>query len=186
MEYMSEPNMPFTSLGSHLKYVREQAKQTLAEVSGAVEIDQDYLERIEAGIERPAEDILLLLISYFGVKDREAVQLWESAEYDSDLPDEIKPDSDLTQLSNKSTVVLLAMDMRAVYSDGVEVTANPAGVTMNFTQTLSGSQTSPIARIGMSQQQAEQVIKSLQTALLHAKYVGDKKFLPPTTDSQPN
>lgn len=57
------------------------------EVSGAVEIDEKRLKRIEAGIERPAEDILLLLISHFGVADREAVQLWELADYDSDMPD---------------------------------------------------------------------------------------------------
>ena len=69
---MSESPAPFMSLGNHLKYVREQARQSLAEVSGAVEIDEAYLQRIEAGVERPAEDILLLLISHFGVKDREA------------------------------------------------------------------------------------------------------------------
>lgn len=181
---MSESPAPYMSLGNHLKYVREQAKQSLAEVSGAVEIDEDYLQRIEAGVERPAEDILLLLISHFGVKDREAVQLWESAEYDSELPDEFKPENDLAQLGNKPVVMLMAMDMRTVYSDGVDVMATPAGVTVNFTQTLAGSQHSPVARIGMSQHQAEQVIKSLQAALLRAKYIGDTKLLPPATDKQ--
>lgn len=179
---MSESPAPFMSLGNHLKYVREQAKQSLAEVSGAVEIDEDYLQRIEAGVERPAEDILLLLISHFGVKDREAVQLWESAEYDSDMPDEFKPENELS--GNKPVVMLMAMDMRTVYSDGVEVIATPAGVTMNFTQTLAGSQRSPVARIGMSQHQASEVIKSLQTALLHAKYIGGTKFLPPAKDNK--
>ncbi len=181
---MSESPAPFMSLGNHLKYVREQARQSLAEVSGAVEIDEAYLQRIEAGVERPAEDILLLLISHFGVKDREAVQLWESAEYDSDLPDEFKPENELSQLGNKPVVMLMAMDMRTVYSDGIEVVATPAGVTMNFSQTLAGSQSSPVARIGMSQQQAEQVIKSLQTALLHAKYNNGNKLLPPAKDDK--
>lgn len=181
---MSEPNKPFTSLGNHLKYVREQAKQSLAEVSGAVEIDESYLQRIEEGVERPGEDILLLLISHFGVKDREAVQLWESAEYDSAIPDDFKSENELAQLGNKQVVMLMAMDMRTVYSDGLEVLATPAGVTMNFTQTLSGSQVSPVARVGMSQQQAEQVIKSMQTALLHAKYIGGTKLLPPSSDDK--
>lgn len=181
---MSESEARYMSLGNHLKYVREQAKQSLAEVSGAVEIDEDYLQRIESGVERPGEDILLLLISHFGVKDREAVQLWESAEYDSDMPDEFKPENDLSQLGNKPVVMLMAMDMRTVYSDGLDVVANPAGVTMNFTQTLAGSQISPVARIGMSQQQAEQVIKSLQAALLHSKFIGGTKFLPPSDDSK--
>lgn len=181
---MSDSKKPFTSLGSHLKYVREQAKQSLAEVSGAVEIEENYLERIEAGLERPAEDILLLLISHFGVKDREAVQLWESAEYDSDLPDEIKPETDLHNLVNKPLVMLLATDMRTIYSDGLEVIATPAGVTLNFSQKQSASQVNPVARIGMSQQQAEEVIKTMQTALLHAKYLNGVKMLPPSIDTQ--
>src|ERR1700683_4187621 len=89
-EGMKESNAPYITLGQHLKYVREQSRQSLLEVSGAVEIDEDRLERIEAGIERPAEDILLLLISHFGVADREAVQLWELADYDSEMPEQIK------------------------------------------------------------------------------------------------
>jgi transcriptional regulator with XRE-family HTH domain len=180
---MSEHEARYMSLGNHLKYVREQAKQSLAEVSGAVEIDEAYLRRIEAGVERPAEDILLLLISHFGVKDREAVQLWESAEYNSDMPDEIKPENIVHDLNNKPVVMLLATDMRTIYTDGVEVIATPAGVTLNFTQTVNNTQYSPVARIGMSQQQAEQVIKSMQTALLHAKFINGKKLLPPAQES---
>ena len=34
---MSEQNAPFVTLGRHLKYVREQLQQSLAEVSGAVQ-----------------------------------------------------------------------------------------------------------------------------------------------------
>jgi transcriptional regulator with XRE-family HTH domain len=176
---MSQPNAPYLTLGSHLKYVREQSKQSLSEVSGAVEIEEKHLERIEAGLERPAEDILLLLISHFGVQDREAVQLWELAEYDSDIPEEIKPESLSAQMGGKPMVMLLAVDVRTMYSDGIEVTANPAGVTLHFTQALSSSQLAPVARVGMSHHQAEQVIRELQQALLRAKYVSDTKLLPP-------
>jgi transcriptional regulator with XRE-family HTH domain len=177
---MSESKAPYASLGSHLKYVREQAKQSLAEVSGAVEIEEGYLARIEAGIERPAEDILLLLISYFGVKDREAVQLWESAEYDSGIPDEIRADKDV-DLAGKSMVMLLAMDTRTIYSDGLDIHLNPAGVTLSFTQS-GKSQAVPAAKVGMSYNQAEQVVKSLEKALLHAKY-NQTKLLPPPNNA---
>jgi transcriptional regulator with XRE-family HTH domain len=169
-------------LGNHLKYVREQSKQSLAEVSGAVEIEEQQLARIEDGLERPAEDVLLLLISHFGVQDREAVQLWELAEYDSDdMPDEIRLSTDPAQLAGKSMILLLATDVRTLYSDGLEVTINPAGVTLNFTQGVNQSQNAPVARVGMSHQQAEQVIHTLQQALLHAKYNGGAKRLPPST-----
>ena len=180
--FMREPNAPYITLGSHLKYVREQSRQSLAEVSDAVEIEEQHLVRIEAGLERPSEDILMLLISHFGVQDREAVQLWELAEYDSDIPEVIRPRLDhetIQQLGGKPMVMLLAVDVRTMYSDGLEVTVNPAGVTMNFTQTVSQSQQAPVARVGMSQQQAEQVIRALEQALLHAKYLGSTKLLPP-------
>jgi len=173
---MSESQQPFVTLGRHLKYVREQSEQSLAEVSGAVEIDEDHLQRIEEGTERPAEDILLLLISHFGVQDREAVQLWELAEYDSEVPDEIRPE----QAVGKPMVMLLAIDVRTMYSDGVEMTVNPAGVTMHFTQASGPKQHNSVARIGMSHQQAQQVIRDLEQALLRAKYLGPTKLLPPT------
>ena len=88
---MNEQQTPFVSLGRHLKYVREQSKQSLMEVSGAVEIEEKSLELIEAGIERPAEEILLLLISHFNVAETEAVQLWEWAHYQKTIPEKITP-----------------------------------------------------------------------------------------------
>ena len=167
-------------MGSHLKYVREQSRQSLIEVSGAVEIDEKRLERIEAGLERPAEDILLLLISHFGVADREAVQLWELADYDSDMPDQIKADGGGgEQFTAKNVVMLVGFDTRSIYSDGLDVIWNKAGMTLNFTQATGPSQDLSVARIGMSYEQAERVLHDLQQAVLRAKYVGETKLLPP-------
>lgn len=170
---------PFSSLGKHLRYVREQSQQSLAEVSGAVEIDEHHLERIEAGLERPPEDVLLLLISHFGVKDREAVQLWESAEYESDMPDEIKITAEVPHGDARPAIMLLAMDMRAIYSDGLDIVVNPAGLTLNFTQTSSSSEPVPVSRVGMSLQQAEAVVDAMQRALMHAQHNRQTKLLPP-------
>jgi hypothetical protein len=185
MEYMSRSDTPYKTLGSHLKYVREQSRQSLTEVSGAVEIEEEELERIEAGLERPVEDILLLLISHFGVPDREAAQLWELGEYEGDLPEDIQPMNDNSQqFVPKPTVMILAMDMRTMYSDGLEVAVDPSGVTLQFTQALNASQAAPIARLGMSHVQAEEVIRTLQQALLSAKYVSATKQLPPPQSEQ--
>ena len=175
---MSETGKPFTSLGKHLKYLREQHKQSLAEVSGAVEIDERTLERIEEGTLRPDEDILLLLITHFEMPDQEAVQLWEMAGYDGELPDQIQP-ADVA--STKHAVVVLAMDVRTVYSDGLEIIANPAGLTLNFTQTASATKCNSVARVGMSLEQAEQVLAQLQSEVLRLKYAGKNRILPPTT-----
>ncbi len=177
---MSESNAPFTTLGKHLKYVRQQLDQSLAEVSGAVEIDENRMARIEAGEERPTEDILLLLISHFGMQEQQALQLWDLADYGDELPDQIKPN--VEQIVNKSVVMLLAMDMRAIYSDGVEADVTKAGITLNFTQASSQGATTPVSRVGMSVDQAQEVLTTLQTAILQARYNNSTKLLPPKTD----
>ena len=177
---MSESNAPFTTLGKHLKYVRQQLDQSLAEVSGAAETDESRMARIEAGEERPTEDILLLLISHFGMQEQQALQLWELADYGDELPDQIKPD--VEQIVNKSVVMLLSMDMRAIYSDGVEADVTKAGITLNFTQESGQGSTTPVSRVGMSVDQAQEVLNTLQTAILQARYSNSTKLLPPKTD----
>ncbi len=181
---MSKEKAPYLSLGSHLKYVREQSHQSLAEVSGAVEIDEKVLSDIEAGKERPDEEILLLLISHFNVKDREAVQLWELADYDTDLPDQIKLENDNN--TPKTMVMLLANDNRTMYSDGIEVITNNAGVTMNFTQMQNPTQASTVAKVGMSFDQAQEVLNTLQKALIKARYLGNHNRLPDQTRRKPS
>lgn len=181
---MSDINPPFVALGKHLKYVREQSRQSLSEVSGAVEIDEQLLERIEAGVERPAEDILLLLISHFGVQDQEAIQLWELANYDGEMPDQIRSDANNFQPNGKPVVMLLAVDMRTIYSDGIDIQCAQTGVTLNFTQ-VAGRQAKPmpVARVGMSYEQAEQVLSNLQKALIKVKYLRSRRALPPKSQT---
>lgn len=171
---------PFKMLGDHLKYMREQLKESLLEVSGAVEIDADDLQRIEQGSERPSEDILLLLIQHYNMQDQEAVQLWELAGYDSDdSPHKAKMEANAAALmQNKQLVMLLAMDVRTMYSDGVDISINDAGLTMNFTQTTGEGQHQAVGRIGMSYDQAAEVLKTLEQALLRAKYLNHRKSLP--------
>lgn len=178
---MSESEKPFVKLGHHLRNVREQSKRSLAEVSGAVEIDEVQLRRIESGEERPEEDIMLLLIHYFNVQDQEAMHLWELAEYDSEFNEHVQFETvtDTAQSNGKPMVMIVAMDMRTQYSDGLDVTVNQAGVTLQFTQTgMNGNQPNPVARIGVSHQQAESIIQAMQQALLYSKY-GGPKMLPP-------
>jgi hypothetical protein len=162
---MQESNTaPYKSLGSHLKYVREQKSETLAETAGAVEIDIETLERYESGLECPAEDVLMLMIDHFDVKDQEAVQLWESAGYTRN--NDNRQRSPFENIEKGAAVVVLALDMRTQYTDGIEVTAGKNGVVMQFTQ---GPDPQPVARLGMSYDQAEEVLKTLQLAVLHGR-----------------
>ncbi len=164
---MSEANKehPFKSLGGKLKQLREKRQESLAEVSGAVEIDPDVLQAFEQGSERPGEDILLLLISHFATKDEVATKLWELAGYDQDeLP--MQQSDNAASQSIKSDAVTMANNAPVVYTDMVHVMVNNYGVVMNFMQT-SGSNTQPqaIARIGMSREHAASVLEILQKTL---------------------
>ena len=189
---MNRPEKPFANLGKHLRDVREQSKRSLAEVSGAIEIDEQALRLIEMGQKRPEEDVMLLLISYFGVHDQEALHLWELAHYDSDLTDHVQFHEAGHEaeggLSGKPVIMMLAMDVRTMYSDGLEINWNHAGMTLNFTQTNSQAVGQPpvisVARVGLSYNQAELVLKNLEQALLRAKYVGNTKLLPPPKNQQ--
>jgi hypothetical protein len=165
---------PYKTLGTHLKFVREQKNETLAEASGAVEIDLETLERIEAGTERPSEDILMLLINHFDLQDQEAVQLWESAGYDSN--DGRRKAAQ--EVAEKAAVIVVTMDNRVGYSDGLVVDASQAGLVLNFTQgdAAKGEQT-PVSKIGVSYEQAAQIIKTLQYAVAYGKH--GRRLLPP-------
>lgn len=179
---MSEqPNSsgPFQPLGQHLKYLREQLSESLAEVSGAVEIDTVLLERIESGLVRPAEDVLLLLINHFDMQDHEALRLWELAGYDGDVPEQLRPLGE-PDAQTKTIIMMLTHDIRTLYSDGVEITPTNAGITLTFTQTTT-TQAAPISRIGMSYEQARQLLQTLQQAMLKGTYLKGPKALPPRT-----
>lgn len=177
---------PYSTLGKHLRYLREQHRESLAEVSGAVEIDEAALARIEAGHERPAEDILLLLINHFNMQDQEAVQLWELAGYDSENSDKAKLDDILQDAlsTHKPVVIVLGVDGRTMYTDAVQIDVNEAGVIMNFGQLNAKQQQQSVARLGMSYEQAEVVLRKLQQSLLHGKYNQGPKLLPPATDQE--
>lgn len=157
-----------------MKTIRERLRESLIEVSGAVEIDEKTLQLIENGHERPSEDVLLLLISHFRVQDEKAAELWRLAGYDNRSRD----NDDTVQAARNTMMVMI--DPRIIYSDNVEVAASPQGVVLNFAQT-SGPQGQPlaVARIGMSSEQAKTVIGVLHQALHELNNPRIRKQLPP-------
>jgi transcriptional regulator with XRE-family HTH domain len=185
MVVMSDTSsQPYQTLGKHLRYLREQQQETLADVSGAVEIDEQLYERIELGQERPAEDILMLLISHFDMQDQEAGQLWELAGYHDTQNPERKHQEELLHEAlsgTKPIVLVMGMDARTLYTDHVSVDRSKAGITLQFGQQTS-KQVQSIAKLGMSYEQAATVIVELQKALLRADYEDQPRLLPPSTD----
>lgn len=161
-EKSQEP--PFKQLGEKLKVIRQKLHESMAEVSGAVEIDEPTLKRIEQGQERPAEDILLLLINHFGMQDDEAASLWQLAGYDQPKPREHDHGSSSEEL-NRSTILVMAVDPRVIYSDGVHISANNNGVILAFSQGSGTPNALTTAKVGMSREQAQALVRTLQDAL---------------------
>jgi transcriptional regulator with XRE-family HTH domain len=177
---------PFKTLGKYLKSLRQKQQESLGETSGAVEIDVEKLDRYERGVEPPTEDILLLLISHFGLKDEEAVELWELAGYSRSDVETATEQRNRPSASRAMQVTLVALDNRVLHSNGVEVNVdNAGGVVLNFLEGASGGQAPyTVSRVGMSADQAQNLLNTLQSALLHQKYNAGPKALPDTSAEQ--
>jgi transcriptional regulator with XRE-family HTH domain len=175
---MSDANTstPYKRLGSILKHLREEHRESVAEVSGAVEINEVELARFEAGQERPAEDILLLLISHFDIEEDHATELWQLAGYENKADEFSQPiEHDAKQ---RTQAMMVMLDPRVVYSDSVEVAANKQGVIVNFAQTTGPNmQPLTIARIGMSYDQAKAVMGVLHQVLYNHDNPGNTRRL---------
>ncbi|MBL8121259.1 helix-turn-helix domain-containing protein [Candidatus Saccharibacteria bacterium] len=173
-------SLPYEPLGSKLRQLREQHRESVAEVSGAVEIDETHLVSIESGKDRPSEDILLLLISHFGVGEDHAEELWELAGYvpqssDTDSRDHKHEDHDDVK---RTAAMMIMLDPRIMYSDSVEVVSNKQGVVLNFSQT-AGADSPPltISRVGMSLEQAKAVMGILHQVLYSQDNPGNSRRL---------
>jgi transcriptional regulator with XRE-family HTH domain len=161
---------PFRPLGRRLKALRDKASESLAEASGAVEIDVRLLASYELGQTRPNEEVLLLLISHFGVHDDEAVRLWELAGYGTDKISisHISNESVQSQNSNSSSEKIL-------FTDTVDVVVNNYGVVMNFMQGMGpNAKPATIARVGMSREHAKSVLQILQITLAQTENIVPK------------
>lgn len=156
-----QSEFPYQALGQKLREARVRQKRTVAEASGAIEINELTLKGIELGQERPAEDTLLVLISYLNIKEDEASHMWELAGYNKqDADTEAKADF------NQSLAMILPNDLRVVYTDMVHVMVNDFGVVMNFLQGAGpNNQPLAIARIGMSKEHAQSVLEILDKSL---------------------
>lgn len=163
---------PFRPLGRRLKALRDKAKESLAEVSGAVEIDVRELASFELGQTRPNEETLLLLISHFGTQDDEAVRLWELAGYGVTK-------ASTAQMSSAELAAANAPNKPAgdpiLFTDVVDIMVNNYGVVMNFMQS-SGPNHKPgtVAKVGMSREHAKSVLQILQMTLSQTEQVVPK------------
>lgn len=148
----------YQQLGHHLRALRARRGESLAEASGAVEIDVKQLAEFELGKNRPTEDILLLLISHFGALDDEAVRLWQAAGYDKEAAS-----AGSYRVETSETVL---------FTDVVDIVVNNFGVVMSFMQSAGrGTPLSTVAKVGMSREHAKSVLEVLRQTIERADAV---------------
>jgi len=182
---MSEKNTerPYKALGNKLKSLRVRLQETIADVSGAVEIESDLLLRIEEGFVKPTEDILLLLMSHLSVQEDDASKLWELAGYNTDnFEARHTPDNSANQ---PQVLMVLQQDNRIQYTDMVNVTVNDYGVVMNVMQKAGQGQPQLITRLGMSKEHARSMISVLENTLRQAEQPAKELGPKNTTDESP-
>lgn len=176
----SRSEQPFKRLGSLLKMHREKGQESLAEVCGAIEVDEDILKKFEDGEQRPSEELLLLFINHFSIPEEEAAKLWELANYD----DTDQSAKGLAAELGRQLAVVMPMDVRVVYTDLVHVMANDYGIVMNFMQTAGPSnQPLAVARVGMSREHAKSIVELLTKTLEQTYTDKSTKLLKDPSDS---
>jgi predicted transcriptional regulator len=155
---------PYRTLGFHLKSLREKENESIPDVSGAVEIESELLVEYEDGLKLPSEDILLLLISHFNLKNEEAMKLWRMAGYDNLTDNGNNSSQEL--YGQQPAVFILPIDARVVYTDMVQTNINDFGIVLNFQQT-NNQQNQPltVSKVGMSREHAENLAKMLNEVL---------------------
>lgn len=160
---MSENDKPakYIELGTRLKFLREQWKQTINDVSSTLEIDEKTLKAFESGKVAPSHDTLDMLISHFLLTEDQAQDLRDMVD---DANEDVKTIEDVL---SKQMVMFMPIDNRVVYTDGMQATVNDSGVILQFMQQTGTGQSLPISRVGMSRQHAERVIEVLQNTLNH-------------------
>lgn len=167
---MSERKLPHRKIGEFLKQKREAIHESLAEVSGAVEIDLDMLHKIETGRVMPSEDILLLLLSHLNVEEDDARRLLDIAGYSETMQSD--------EAALRQMFMVLPFDSRVMHTDDAEVRVKKDSVVIEFMQDSSGSQPMAISRVGMSKRQAMELVDRVQTAIIQAERPVQPKLLP--------
>jgi transcriptional regulator with XRE-family HTH domain len=175
---------PYFSLGNQLQNIREKSKQTIDQVSGAIEVDSELLVKFENGLKLPDEDILSLLISHFNLQSDEAKKIWRLAGYDS-FVDNFSFEPPVTPVQ-VPTIVIVPFDNKVIYSDLVQLSTNNYGLVLNFMQASTQKNNQPqfVSRIGISREHAADIVKMLSQALKTNLLEPDKKSENQTDNKQ--
>jgi transcriptional regulator with XRE-family HTH domain len=160
----------YKQLGGAIKDLRLVSSESIDEVCEAVEMQPQDLKAIEAGTQRPDEEILALLLSHFEVQENEALRLWQLAGYDqADLEDDVSDDIGSSKNNDDKEKNNLRINVPnnspVLYTDMVQVMTNQYGVVLHFLQLSPNQQATVVSRIGMSKSHAKSLMELLKRNL---------------------
>jgi len=138
-------------VGEFLKNQREIKNQTLAEVSGAVEIDVEQLRMIEEGRFLPEEETLVTLISFLKISDEDAKDIFEKAGYLSE------DEETFDKVNTQPTAPVL-------YADSIKVIKSNDGVVIDFFQPSTDGGVTTF-RFGINDNLTKELTKQLMQTL---------------------
>jgi transcriptional regulator with XRE-family HTH domain len=147
---------PYVKFGQVLHTLRRSYHVSKKELCGALEINEDYLHKLESGVEKPSEDLIEQMISHFALDDNLADNLWRLAGFTNDKLEDVIA----------HTAVLPLSELKVAYTDMVHVSVNNFGVVLNFMQNVGpNNQPVVVSRLGMSKEHAQSVVDVLARTL---------------------
>lgn len=152
-------------IGEKLKSYRELAKKQLEDTADAVELEANKLVQIEAGEVDLDEEILALLISHYKLDEKQAVELWTMAGYETMELDDFANEDEKEGISMKDKKefrINIPADVKVLYSDMAQVMSNDYGIVINIIQSAPGNNAMVVSRVGMSKEHAQTFVDMLQ------------------------
>lgn len=177
--------MPYKDLGERIKFLREQWKQTISELSSTLEIDVNILNSIEQGNLMPSDEQLEMLISHFLLTEDQAEDLLELADIyrhknKSSIMNGVSEDT----IAKQIMMMFMPVDSKVIYNDSMTATVDEKGVILQFMQKTPDGQNIPVSRVGMSHDHAVEVARVITNTLeQYFKTKKQNKKLPPKSDS---
>lgn len=158
----------YYKLGQVIRSYRLAADKSIEDLSGAVEVEPEFITKLEKGSAKPPEDILALIINHLDIQEEEAEELFELAGY---TIEEQKEGASLSKSDDIQSVNLaVPEDLPILYTDMVNVVSNKYGVVFNFVQGVGpNGHPTIVSRVGMSHDHAKSVLEVLQKSLDRSK-----------------
>ena len=184
MDKSSDNNNQLKALGQKIRSKRLDLKQSLSEVSGSIEIDENELIKIETGLQKPSQEVLELIIEHFKITEMEANTLFDLAGYGSEniFPSNLM--EFLQSLGTKCIVMLSPIEQKVVLSDSLDIHIDKDNIVFNFKQILGNNQPTSVSKVAMNVNQAYQVMDLLTKALIKHNYLKNPKSLPSKSDNK--